>query len=127
MKVIRCKDCILDNSPECPLAYIENHTMCFYEHSPTFYCAKGRTTEDYTPTHGDIVRNMTDRQLAEMQNRHEHTGYAHGKGGGVMKFGKTNIDFLTGWYGAPDGEDYEPEDTDDENSYGYLREETKNG
>ena len=116
MKVIRCKDCILDNSPECPLAYIENHTMCFYEHSPMFFCAKGRTTEDYIPTHGDIVRNMTDRQLAEMQNRHEHTGYAHGKGGGVMKFGKANIDFLTGWYGAPDGEDYEPEEADDENN-----------
>ena len=116
MKVIRCKDCILDGCPECPLSYIENQKMCFYEHSPMFYCAKGRTTEYYTPTHGDIVRNMTDRQLAEMQNRHEHTGYVHGKGSGVMKFGKANIDFLTGWYGAPDGEDYEPEEADDENS-----------
>jgi hypothetical protein len=48
-----------------------------------------------------------------MQNRHEHTGYAHSKGGGVMKFGKANIDFLTGWYGAPDGEDYEPEEAED--------------
>lgn len=26
-----------------------------------------------------------------------------------MTFGKKNIEFLTGWYGAPDGKDYEPD------------------
>lgn len=42
MKVIRCKDCVLDGRSECPLAYIENQTLCFVEHSPMFFCAKGK-------------------------------------------------------------------------------------
>lgn len=108
MKVIRCKDCVLDGAPECPLSYIEKHTLCFVEHSPMFFCGKAKASEDYSPSHGDVIRNMTDRQLAEHQNLIEHTAYSHGKDGGVMQFGKKNIDFLTGWFGAPDCEDYEP-------------------
>lgn len=108
MKVIRCKDCALDGNPECPLSYIEKQTLCFVEHSPMFFCGKAKPTEDYQPTNGDVIRNMTDRQLAERQNSIEHSAYIHGKGGGYMTFGKQNIDFLTGWLGNPEGEDYEP-------------------
>ena len=38
----------------------------------------------------------------------EQTAYNCRSGGGRMTFGKENIDFLTGWFGAPEGEDYEP-------------------
>ena len=65
MKVIRCKDCALDGRTECPLSYIEKQTLCFVEHSPMFFCGKAKPTEDYQPTNGDVIRNMTDRQLAE--------------------------------------------------------------
>jgi hypothetical protein len=34
--------------------------------SQMFFCGRGRTTKDYKETNGDEVRNMTDRQLAEM-------------------------------------------------------------
>ena len=65
MKIIRCKDCALDGNPECPLSYIEKQTLCFVEHSPLFFCGKAKPTEDYQPTNGDVIRNLTDRQLAE--------------------------------------------------------------
>lgn len=62
------------------------------------------------------IRAM-ERKIQECEERASDTSAKltdeHGSGG-VMKFGKANIDFLTGWYGAPDGEDYEPEEADDE-------------
>ena len=106
MKVIRCKDCVLDGRSECPLAYIENQMLCFVEHSPMFFCAKGKAKEDYTPTRGDNVRNMTDRQLATLFNETEHEIAKHYTGGGgAMSFGKKNIDFYTKWFSEPEEDD----------------------
>lgn len=79
MNIIRCKDCIHDGAIECPLSFIEKQTLCFVEHSPMFFCAKGKSSEDYEPTHGDVVRNMTDRELAERQDIIEKTAFAHGE------------------------------------------------
>ena len=106
MKVIRCKDCIYDGRSECPLSYIENHTLCFVEHSQMFFCGKGRTSEDYKPTKGDAVRNMTDRQLAVWMDEHERDAYRAGKGGGSWQTGEPNIKFYTGYFGSAEGEDY---------------------
>ena len=61
---------------------------------------------DYTKRAAELIGSV--RQLAECQNSIEHTAYIHGKGGGYMQFGKQNIDFLTGWLGNPEREDYEP-------------------
>lgn len=107
MKVIRCKNCIYDGLDKCPLAYIENNTLCFVEHSPMFFCAKGRAAEDYKPTKGDAVRNMTDRQLAVWMNEHERDAYRAGLGGGRYDIGEKNIKFYTGFFGSAEGEDYD--------------------
>ena len=106
MKVIRCKDCVLDGAPECPLSYVENHSLRFVEHSPMFFCGKGKTSEDYKPTSGDVVRNMTDRQLAVWLDGQERDAYHAGIRGSKFILGKTNIDFYTGFFGHPNDEDY---------------------
>lgn len=43
--VVRCRDCAEDGRFTCPLAYIENHTLCFVDHSPNFFCAAGERKE----------------------------------------------------------------------------------
>ena len=106
MKVIRCKDCALDGCPECPLAYIEHQTLCFIEHPPMFFCGKAKPKDDYTPTKGDILRNMTDRQLAEYISRHECEAFKLGAEGGYMKLGKENEDFWAGFLKAHESEDF---------------------
>lgn len=107
MKVIRCKDCALDGRSECPLSYIEHQTLCFIEHPPMFFCGKAKPKDDYEPTKGDILRNMTDRQLAGFISRHECEAYQLGRGGGTMTTGKANEDFWTVYLGTKEGEDYE--------------------
>lgn len=37
---VRCKDCIHDGMIECPLCYIEHHTLTFVNHDPDFFCGK---------------------------------------------------------------------------------------
>ena len=108
MDVIRCKDYALRNVPECPLSYINQNELSFEEFSDMFFCAKGIPDKYYKPTNGDYIRNMTDKELAVHQDLIEQTAYNCRTGGGRMTFGKENIDFLTGWFGAPEGEDYEP-------------------
>ena len=39
-QVVRCKDCAHMGLFDCPLCYIEKHTLQFIEVSPDFYCAK---------------------------------------------------------------------------------------
>ena len=39
--VVRCKECIHDGMSECPLCYIENHTMRFINHDGNWYCGDG--------------------------------------------------------------------------------------
>ena len=46
--VVRCKDCIHDGMIECPLCYIENHTMRFINHDGNWYCGDGEKKEDET-------------------------------------------------------------------------------
>lgn len=43
--VVRCRDCAEDGRFTCPLAYIENNTLCFVDHSPDFFCAAGERKE----------------------------------------------------------------------------------
>lgn len=107
MKVIRCKDCILDSTLECPLAYIENQTIRFVEHPPMFFCAKGRAKADYVPTRGDVIRNMTDRQLAVHFDGLECDAYSHGKSNAKWELGKSNIDWYMKFLSTPEGEDFE--------------------
>lgn len=107
MKVIRCKDCALSYRLECPLTYIENRTLQYIDHPQNFYCAKAKPKEDYEPTRGDNIRNMTDRQLAGFISRHECEAYQLGRGGGTMTTGKANEDFWTVYLGTKEGEDYE--------------------
>lgn len=97
MKVTRCKNCVLYCTPECP---IESKP------SQMFFCAKGKATNGYKETNGDEVRNMTDRQLAEMVNRLETDAYNHGKNGLRWNLGEGNVKFYTKWFGTPEGEDY---------------------
>ena len=106
MKVIRCKDCALEGRIECPLSYIEKQTLCFIEHPPMFYCGKGRVKEDYQPTVGDNIRNMTDRQLAHFISEIEKEAYIHGKKDCTFTLGRKQEDFWTGFLGHIDGEDY---------------------
>lgn len=106
MKVVRCKDCILDGRAECPLAYIEKQTLCFVEHSPMFFCAKGRTSEDFKQTRGDEVRNMTDKQLAVLFNDTEQSVANHFISGGSMQFGTKQIDFYTKWFSTVPEEEW---------------------
>jgi hypothetical protein len=44
-KVVHCKDCKYDGLHTCPIAYIENQTLQFVNHSPDFWCAKGELKE----------------------------------------------------------------------------------
>ncbi len=41
MEVVRCGDCIYEDTTSCPLCYIEKHTLQFINHDGAFYCAKG--------------------------------------------------------------------------------------
>lgn len=43
--LVRCRDCAEDGRFTCPLAYIENNTLCFVDHSPDFFCAAGERKE----------------------------------------------------------------------------------
>ena len=106
MNVIRCKDCVLDGLAECPLSYIEKQTLCFVEHSPMFYCAKGKAAKDYEPTRGDKVRNMTDSELAVLFNDTEHSVASHFISGGNLIFGEKQINFYKRWF----SEQPEPEE-----------------
>lgn len=106
MKVIRCKDCALEGRSECTLAYIENQTLCFIEHPPMFFCGKAKPKDDYEPTKGDILRNMTDRQLAGFISRHEDEAYDLGRKGGTMKTGRVNEDFWAVFLKTHEDEDY---------------------
>lgn len=101
MKVIRCKDCVLSHSVECPLTY----TLNAIDHPQNFYCAKAKPKEDYEPTRGDNIRNMTDRQLAGFISRHEDEAYMLGRDGGTMKTGRENEDFWAGFLKTHEGED----------------------
>ena len=107
MKVIRCKDCVLSHSVECPLTYIEHHTLQCIDRPQNFYCAKAKPKEDYEPTRGDNIRNMTDRQLAGFISRHEDEAYRLGRDGGTMKTGRENEDFWAGFLKTHEDEDYE--------------------
>lgn len=98
MKVIRCKDCVHNKTLECPLSGVKR--------SPLFFCGKAKPSEDYKPSCGDNIRNMTDKEIANVINGYEHDAYLTGKNGGVMKFGKENIDFWTGYLKHPEGEDF---------------------
>lgn len=44
--VVRCKDCIHDNTTNCPLCWIENHTLQFINHDAEFFCGKGERRND---------------------------------------------------------------------------------
>lgn len=44
--VIHCRDCLHDGMSECPLCWIENHTMQFINHDPDFFCGKGERREE---------------------------------------------------------------------------------
>ena len=41
VEVVRCGECIHDGMSECPLCYIENHTMRFINHDGNWYCSCG--------------------------------------------------------------------------------------
>ena len=63
--------------------------------------------EDVKMTEGDRIRRMSDRELAVWRDTLDREAWENGAGGGSMKFGKTNIDFWTGYFGHPADEDYE--------------------
>lgn len=106
MNVIRCKDCMLEGLTECPLAYIEKQQLCFINHSPMFFCGKGKAAEDYEPTKGDTVRNMTDRELAEFINGIERDAYMQGAQKYADEhFSEKNIEFYLKYFGTVEGED----------------------
>lgn len=46
VKVVRCKDCIHDNTIECPLCFIEKQTLQFINHDAKFFCGKGERKQD---------------------------------------------------------------------------------
>ncbi len=58
-------------------------------------------------TNGDMIRQMTDKELAEWLNSHERAAYITAIDGGAMRFGKSNVNFWTGYFGSPAGEDYD--------------------
>lgn len=58
-------------------------------------------------TKGDEIRQMSDRELAEWLNQHERAAFITAIDGGAMRFEKTNIEFWTGYFGSPVGEDYD--------------------
>ena len=63
--------------------------------------------EDVKMTEGDRIRRMSDRELAVWRDTLDREAWENGAGGGTMKFGETNIDFWTGYFGHPADEDYE--------------------
>lgn len=107
MKVVRCKDCALSHSIECPLTYIEHHTLQCIDHPQNFYCGKAMPKEGYKLTRGDRIRNLTDRQLAGFISTCECEAYQLGRDGGTMQTGKANEDFWAVYLGTKEGEDYE--------------------
>ena len=40
--VVRCRDCVYDDTIECPLCYIEKKTLTWINHDGDFFCAKGK-------------------------------------------------------------------------------------
>jgi hypothetical protein len=74
--------------------------------SQMFFCGRGRTTEAYKPTNGDEIRNMTDRQLAELINQMETDVYHHAQAGCRWNLGESNVKFYTGYLSTPADEDY---------------------
>lgn len=46
VEVVRCKDCIHDNTADCHLCWIENHTLQFINHDAEFFCGKGERRSD---------------------------------------------------------------------------------
>lgn len=47
VRVVRCKDCVLNGLVHCPLTFIEKRELIFINHDPEFYCAYGeREGED---------------------------------------------------------------------------------
>lgn len=40
-ELVRCSECVHDDTAACPLCWIENHTMQFINHDADFYCGKG--------------------------------------------------------------------------------------
>ena len=71
-----------------------------------FFCAKGKAKEDYEPTVGDNIRNMTDRQLAHFIVAHEKEAYEVGKEGCFFESVEKQEKFWTGYLKHIDGEDY---------------------
>lgn len=67
----------------------------------------GAEAEDVKMTEGDRIRRMSDRELAVWRDTLDREAWENGAGGGSMKFGKSNIDFWTGYFGHPADEDYE--------------------
>ena len=45
-EITHCGDCIHENTAQCPLCWIENHTLQFVNHDADFYCGKGERRRD---------------------------------------------------------------------------------
>ena len=45
VEVVRCEDCVHDNTTACPLCFIEKHTLQFINHDAEFFCGKGERKE----------------------------------------------------------------------------------
>lgn len=63
--------------------------------------------KDEKMSEGDRIRRMTDHELAVWRDTLDREAWENGAGGGRMKFGETNINFWTGYFGHPADEDYE--------------------
>ena len=96
MKVIRCKDCVLANTKECPITYTEK-----IKNKEMFYCGLAKAKADYKPTRGDIVRDMTDAQIGEMIASHEKEGYMFGLEDGKKFCTTANKKFWRGYMAEP--------------------------
>lgn len=46
VKVVRCRNCIYDDTPECFLCFIEKHTLTWINHDGDFFCGKGMRKEE---------------------------------------------------------------------------------
>lgn len=42
VEVVRCRDCVYEDTPSCYLCYIEQHTLRFINHDADFYCGVGK-------------------------------------------------------------------------------------
>lgn len=49
VKVVRCRDCIYDDTIQCFLCYIEKHTLTWINHDGNFFCGKGRSKTGVEP------------------------------------------------------------------------------